>query len=153
MVSSIMDRLLGVRQTGDDSPRAAGQYLSQLKLSVRADLENLLNTRWRCTGWPQHFRELNPSLVNYGLPDFTGLNMSAPAERERIRLELERAIRRFEPRLKDVAVTVHIDADRFDRTLRFRITGALRTEPVPERVVFDSELKTATATIEVTALS
>ena len=43
--------------------------------------------------------------------------------------------------------------DRSDRTLRLRITGVLRTEPVPERVVFDSELEPSTAAIEVKAVS
>jgi type VI secretion system protein ImpF len=91
-------------------------------------------------------------LVEYGIPDFTGLNMSVPAERERVRLEIERVIRRYEPRLKSVAVTVQPNVNKFDRTLRLRITGVLRTEPVPERVVFDSELEPA-AGIEIKAVS
>jgi type VI secretion system protein ImpF len=134
------------------SLRTGGQDIRQLKLSVRRDLENLLNTRRRCIESPADCRELKDSLVEYGIPDFTGLNMSVPAERERVRLEIERVIRRYEPRLKSVAVTVQPNVNKFDRTLRLRITGVLRTEPVPERVVFDSELEPA-AGIEIKAVS
>jgi type VI secretion system protein ImpF len=134
------------------SLRTGGQDIRQLKRSVGRDLANLLNTRRRCIEYPADCRELNNSLVEYGIPDFTGLNMSLPAERERARLEIERVIRRYEPRLKNVAVTVQTNVDKYDRTLRLRITGVLRTEPVPERVVFDSELEPAVG-IEIKAVS
>jgi type VI secretion system protein ImpF len=151
LTSSVVDRLL--YEPGEMmSLRTGGQDIRQLKLSVRRDLENLLNTRRRCIESPADCRELKDSLVEYGIPDFTGLNMSVPAERERVRLEIERVIRRYEPRLKSVAVTVQPNVNKFDRTLRLRITGVLRTEPVPERVVFDSELEPA-AGIEIKAVS
>ena len=65
---------------------------------------------------------------------------------------IERVVRRYEPRLKSVAVTVQPDVNKFDRTLRLRITAVLRTEPIPERVVFDSELDPAVG-IEIKAVS
>ena len=78
--------------------------------------------------------------------------MSVPAEREQTRLEIERAIRRFEPRLKNVVVTVQSNVDKLDRRLRLRITAVLRTDPVAERVVFDSELEPSTAAVEIKAV-
>ena len=132
--------------------RTEGQNLRQLKLNVGRDLEDLLNTRRRCIESPADCRELKDSLVEYGIPDFTGLNMSVPAERERARLEIERVIRRYEPRLKSVVVTVQANVNKFDRTLRLRISGVLRTDPIPERVVFDSELEPAVG-IEIKAVS
>jgi type VI secretion system protein ImpF len=149
LVSSVLDRLIDDPNASGEPPRSSGQHLSQLKRSVTRDLENLLNTRRRWKEFPPESRDLEGSLINYGIPDFTGLNMSVPSERERTRAEIERVIRRFEPRLKNVVVTIEANADAFERTLRFRITGVLRTEPLPERVVFDSELKPATAEIEV----
>ena len=153
LVRSVVDRLL------DDTPVHAGapasseaEELRQLTLDVGRDLENLLNTRRRFKPCPPHFHELASSLIEYGIPDFTGLNMSVPSEREQARLAIERAIRRFEPRLKNVAVTVQPNVDRADRRLRLRITGVLRTEPVPEFVVFDSELQPTTAAFEVSAV-
>ena len=152
LVSSILDRLTDDPHAGGELARSAG-HLSHLKRSVSRDLENLLNTRRRWKEFPPESRELEASLINYGIPDFTGLNMSLPSEREQTRAEIERVIRRFEPRLRNVVVTIDANADTFERTLRFRITGVLRTEPIPERVVFDSELKPATAEIEVKAVS
>ena len=152
LVSSILDRLTDDPHVGSELARSAG-HLSHLKRSVSRDLENLLNTRRRWKEFPPESRELETSLINYGIPDFTGLNMSLPSEREQTRAEIERVIRRFEPRLKNVVVTIEANADTFERTLRFRITGVLRTEPIPERVVFDSELKPATAEIEVKAVA
>ena len=153
LVSSVINRLLdGASQGGQAVLRSGGQDLRQLKLDVGRDLEDLLNTRRRCKPWPPAFRELNRSLVDYGIPDFTGLNMSVPAEREATRLEIERVIRRFEPRLKNVVVTLQTNVDKADRRLRLRITGVLRTEPVPERVVFDSDLEPSTAAIEIKAV-
>jgi type VI secretion system protein ImpF len=151
LVGSIMDRLDSDPSRAD--PRfAGGQPASELKLSVCRDLENLLNTRRRCLELSPKYRELGGTLIDYGIPDFTGLNMSVPAMREEMRLEIERVIRRFEPRLTKVAVTVQSNADRSDRTLRLRITGVLRAKPEPESVVFDSELRPSTATIAVKAV-
>jgi type VI secretion system protein ImpF len=153
LVSSVINRLLEGPSRGRQALlRSSGQDLRQLKLDVGRDLEDLLNTRRRCKAFPPAFRELNKSLVDYGIPDFTGLNMSVPAEREATRLEIERVIRRFEPRLKNVVVSLQTNLDKADRRLRLRITGVLRTEPVPERVVFDSDLEPSTAAIEIKAV-
>jgi type VI secretion system protein ImpF len=154
LVSSVIDRLLeDSTQTGAALPPSDGEDLRQLTLDVGRDLENLLNTRRRCKACPPELQELNKSLIDYGIPDFTGLNMSAPAEREQTRLAIERAIRQFEPRLTNVVVAVQPNVDRADRRLHLRITGVLRTEPVPERVVFDSEVHPSTASIAVSAVS
>lgn len=150
LVPSVFDRLL------DDDPgnsreaaRSRWQLLRDLKQSVRRDLENLLNTRQRCTAWPVELDELDRSLVNYGIPDFTGVNMSAPSERERLRSTVQRLIEQFEPRFRTVRVKMLDNVDAFDRTLRFRIDALLDVDPVPEPVVFDSQLEPATATFEI----
>jgi type VI secretion system protein ImpF len=124
-----------------------------LKREIGRDMENLLNSRRRCKPGPSLYRELNDSVSDYGIPDFTGLNMSLRTEREKARLEIERVISRFEPRLKNVTVTVQGNVDESDRTLRLRITGVLRTSPQEERVAFDSKVQPSTRVIEVKAAS
>jgi type VI secretion system protein ImpF len=153
LASSILDRLMD-EEPGNrkEQPRSVGQQLRELKSGLRRDLESLLNTRWRCRVWPPELDQLDVSLVNYGIPDFTGVNMSVPAERENLRIVIQRAIARFEPRLKNVVVTVMPNADPFDRVLRFRINGIMRAEPAPEPVTFDSELEPSTTAIEIKAL-
>lgn len=141
---SIMDRL------STEGPREGyGQNISQLKESVRTDLENLLNTRWRCMSWPPDLDELDLSLVNYGIPDFTGANFAANADREQLRRIIERIVRGFEPRFKQVRVALVENADDEDRTIRFRIDALLFADPAPEQVVFDSQLEPATCNFSV----
>jgi type VI secretion system protein ImpF len=125
------------------------QMLRELKMSVRRDLENLLNARWRCKVWPPDLNELETSLVNYGIPDFTGANLGIHANREEFRKIIERVIRRYEPRFKRVSVTILNNNESEDRTLRFKIDALLHAEPAPEPVVFESTLLPATAHFEV----
>lgn len=150
LVPSILDRLLDDDpQNRRDVPKTRNQVLREMKQSVRRDLEQLLNTRWRCRSWPPDLEQLEVSLVNYGIPDFTGANMSQAAEREQLRAVIERVVRKFEPRFKSVTVRMMENADEFDRTLRFRIDAMLYAEPAPEPVVFDSQLEPASADFKV----
>jgi type VI secretion system protein ImpF len=152
LTPSLLDRLLDDEpQRRHELPQSRGQLLRELKHSVRRDLENLLNTRWQCRSVPSELAELQVSLVNYGIPDFSGARLSTTAGREQLRSIVERSVGHFEPRLTKVRVTLLPPNDELDRRLRLRIDAMLRVEPHPEPVVFDSELKRATSTFEVTA--
>jgi len=154
LVPSVLDRLL------DDEPgvareplRARHQVLREMKHSLRRDLENLLNTRQRATRWPPHCRELEHSLLNYGIPDVTGLDLTTGEGREQLRQLIETELRELDPRFKSVSVHLLEPADRSDRTLRFRIDAVVYAEPALEEVVFDSALKPATGEIEVKGMA
>ena len=150
LIPSVFDRLLDDEPTNSrETARSRRQVLRELKQSVGRDLENLLNTRQRWGDLSEAMEELQESLVNYGIPDFTGMNMSIPSERELLRGVIERVILRFEPRFKSVKVHLLENSDAFDRTLRFRIEGLLQVEPAPEPVVFDSQLEPTTSNFEV----
>src|SRR5262245_52016910 len=99
LVTSVLDRL---RDDSTEHPGQSlqfdGEDLGQLTQAVGRDLENLLNTRRRCRSSPPQLEEVGRSVIEYGIPDFTGLNMTLPSERELTRLAIERAIRQFEPR-------------------------------------------------------
>jgi type VI secretion system protein ImpF len=138
IVASVLDRLLDSNpDLAADPPKGRGQYLREMRDSVRRDIENLLNTRQRCRGWPDGLHELDQSLVNYGIPDFTGTDLSADQHREEFRATVETVLRSYEPRFASVSVTM-LPGDRLDRTLRFRIEALLHADPVPEPIVFDS---------------
>jgi len=147
---SILDRLVqqDATRTGSSARRGV-QGLRELKESIRRDLEDLLNTRWRAKSWPPHLEELEVSLVNYGIPDFTGANLGSPDNQEEFRRIIQRVIQKFEPRFKSVSVKLLKSADPLDRTLRFRIDGTINAEPTPEPVVFDSSLEPLTTSFEV----
>lgn len=150
LVPSVYDRLIDEDVTlQHDTPKSRSQVLRELKQSVRRDLESLLNTRWRCADWPPDFDQLDLSLVNYGIPDFTGSNMATAANRDHLRRVVERALKTFEPRFKSVQVELLENREREDRVLRFRIDALLYAEPAPEPVTFDSQLEPTSATFEV----
>jgi type VI secretion system protein ImpF len=148
MVPSVLDRLLdddpGTRR---EAPRSRSQSLGQLKQSVRDDLQNLLNTRTRNVTWGPGLEELNRSLLNYGMPDFGGVNLASEDDRERFCSEVEAVIRQHEPRLLRVRVLPVTSNEPVDRTFNFRIEALLRAEPDPEHVTFDSVVKPSTGSV------
>lgn len=150
LMASVVDRLIEQPAAGGTPAvdRDVNDVVQQVR-NVARDLEDLLNTRRRVLAPPSEYKELNASIIEYGIPDFTGLNMTLPSEREQTRRTIERAIRQFEPRLRNVAVTVLTNIDKSDRKLRLRIAGVLRSEPVPERVEFDSEVDPSTTTVSI----
>jgi type VI secretion system protein ImpF len=142
LAPSILDRLL------DDEPGVShepsvnrGQSLRELEGAVARDLEALLNTRQETLDeLPAEFKEVNRSLITYGLPDFTALSLLSLADRTRILRSVESAIARFEPRLQRVRVQLETPRNH-DRGLRFRIDALLRVDPSPEPVTFDAVLQ------------
>ena len=148
VLRSVLDRLTD-NGSGAAPGKTSAQSVRDLKQSVRRDLENLLNTRWRCTSWPPDLKMLDSSLVNYGIPDFSGANLGNASTREEFRKLLEKAISTFEPRFLKVSVRVAEAPDPLDRTLRFRIDAVLRAEPTPEPVRFDTAMEPTTAAFSV----
>lgn len=150
LLPSLLDRLIDDDPGAlKEQPRSTAQQLRQLKQSVRRDLENLLNTRWRAIGWPSELKELDTSIVNYGIPDFTGANLGSAGSRDDFVRIIEETIRRCEPRLKRVKVELLDNAEREDRTMRFRIDAMLQADPDPEQVVFDSALEPSSGNFRV----
>jgi type VI secretion system protein ImpF len=150
LAASLLDRLLDANpDLAVDPPKARGQYLREMRDAVRRDIENLLNTRQRCRGWPDGLGELQRSLVNYGIPDFTGMDLSADERRESFRATIETVLRDYEPRFASVAVTMLAGSDQLDRTLRFRIEALIYADPMPEPIIFDSYVDPATRSFAV----
>jgi type VI secretion system protein ImpF len=149
---SLIDRLI------DDEPdrmrdpsRSQAETLDALRRSVRRDLEALLNTRRRWRSWPEGYTELNLSPLGYGISDFSSGAFNDPRRREWLRSEVEQTIRRFEPRLVRLRVTLLESKDELEATLHLRIEGLLRTEPAPDPIAFDTVVDAATAEVLVKA--
>jgi type VI secretion system protein ImpF len=126
LTPSLLDRLYDVGEAGSGAARRPFQSINEMRSAVRRDLENLLNTRWRCIRQAEIGQGLASSLVNYGLPDFCGSNMQAAQNPDIVFEQIVEAIERFEPRLKNVRVVPLQDEPSVDRTLRFQIE-AVRT--------------------------
>jgi manganese/iron transport system permease protein len=62
-------------------------------------------------------------------------------------------VRRFEPRLMNVRVTLakapRERAETLDRTLRLRVEAVLRSDPVPEQISFETQLRPVTLDVSV----
>ena len=107
---------------------------------MRRDLEWLLNTRRNPDEAPESLAELSQSVYNYGLPDFSAVSLNSPKDRDWLLVEVERTVALFEPRLKDVRVTL-LDEPGVNRALHFQIEGMLQMDPAPEQVSFDTVLQ------------
>lgn len=150
LIPSILDRLIDNepgRTTEGYGSRT--QMLKELRESVRRDLQNLLNTRAPWLALPGQWTTLKDSIINYGIPDFAGADLSSAEEKERFRSLIEAVIQRYETRFKSVHVTLVEGDGETDRALRFRIDALLNVEPAVKPVVFDSSLEPVTRTIEV----
>ncbi len=141
---SVLDRLI------DNEPEVStetllddNQSLRIIQAAVRRDLENLLNTRYRCVAWPPELKELDDSLINYGIPDFTASGLNAAQDSDILIKAIRLSISLFEPRLTDLRIE-RVQDDYVDRTFRFRIEGTLLIEDKTLRVRFDSSLESET---------
>ena len=117
--------------------------MREIRESVMRDLENLLNTRWRCKSWPPKLSDLNDSLINYGIPDFSSIDLSSELDRDTLREAIEFAIRTYETRFESVSVEIPKGRTVEDRSLHFIIRAELRATPAPEPIVFDSVLQSS----------
>lgn len=150
LTPSILDRLLDYNPSSNvESQASRTQLIKELRESVRRDLEFLLNTRQRCTPLPEDYRALEDTSINYGIPDYTGVNLALDDEREKFVRIIEKIIIKNETRLRSVKITLMDDHNSIDRTFRFRIDGILKVEPAVKPVVFDSTMEPVLKTFEV----
>ncbi len=149
VTTSVFDRLLDDDPKSQrEAPTSSHVALRDLKLSVRRDLEWLLNSRQSIVEIPETLEEVNRSVAVYGLPDVTGLSVTNQAERNKLVRSIEKALKVFDPRFKNPKVVLE-QTTSTDRQLRFRIEAILDIDPAPERVVFDTVLQTGNGDFKV----
>jgi type VI secretion system protein ImpF len=153
---SLLDRLTddnpGVKQESRDKRIMS---MRQLRAAVLRDLEFLLNA----SGQPR-FEEIHQfpyvakSVINYGIPDMTGLTTSGitPGQLERVVIE---AIHHFEPRIVRDGLSVRAIAkesswgQETDQKFEFEITGDFCPLPMPESLYVRTEVDLETGRCEV----
>ena len=137
---SVLDRLIDYEpEYSREAAPSRAKNLRMLKQSVRRDLEWLLNTR-STPNVPPDLKEVQSSIVVFGLPDMTTLSAKSPADKVRLRRSVERVLEAFEPRLEGVVVTVDPEPGP-GLSLKFRIDARLKVDPAPEPVSFDTLLQ------------
>lgn len=132
LMPSFLDRLIDAGQSGASG--AVVYTLEQMIDTVRADLEELLNTRQSQSLHDCPYPLVKDSILGYGLPDLNSIPNARDSEA--IGDHISRLIERFEPRLKNVRVEIESDDEsgpREDaRQLKFQISARLNVDPAPE---------------------
>lgn len=146
---SVLDRLL------DDHPEVTSNTpmffeVADFKRALARDLEALLNTRIL-----DHSELLEPyplagqTVINFGIPDLSGLSLLNPDDREYLRDRVRRAIECHEPRLTRVRITLELPRDG-ERLLRFRVDAVLKVHPHKPPVSFDATLQLSSNAYQIT---
>ena len=123
--------------------------LSQFKESIRRDLEQLLNTRYRCKSLPSGLKYAQNSTLNYGIPDLSTLNLINPTSRQQFCHQLASIIRQYEPRFSSVKVVAEELKSTENEEFRFSVEAIVNAEPAPILMVFDSTLELISTQVEV----
>ncbi|HEU4388683.1 MAG TPA: type VI secretion system baseplate subunit TssE [Blastocatellia bacterium] len=104
-----------------------------LRNSVKRELGRLLNTR--CPIPIGRFPVEGRTAIDYGVPDFSSLSPRSTDDRNRIESILSHAVRTFEPRLRQVQVSV-VEPLASERALSVKIDALLTVDSITERVSF-----------------
>ncbi|HVA51440.1 MAG TPA: type VI secretion system baseplate subunit TssE [Pirellulales bacterium] len=152
LLPSVVDRLLDDEpDVSTEAPWSWTQDVNELKQSVMRDLEALLNTRQTSPDLARDApeAEIAQSVLTYGLPDLTSFLATSADARETLRFAVEEAVRRFEPRLVDVRVSLRKPEGQFDRTLRLTVEAWLAMDPEPVPVLFDTVVEPSSGVYKV----
>jgi type VI secretion system protein ImpF len=151
---SLLDRLTDDEPDQKQEPRMKRVLSpSRLRECVRRDLgwlfntSNLVDVVREVGDYPHVVR----SVLNYGLPDFTGHTASSIDLRV-LEALLRNAIWEFEPRLlrNSVQVTLAVDsAEMNHNAMTFSIEAELWAQPLPLRLFLRTDLDLETGEIEV----
>jgi type VI secretion system protein ImpF len=98
------------------------------------------------------YPEVAQSVVNFGIPDLTGIAVSG-VDAADLQRELRDAMLTFEPRLtpSTLRVAVEVRADRMNqRSLTFRIDSEMWAQPLPLNLYLKSEVDLETGGVSVT---
>ena len=161
---SLLDRLLDHEpQQARETQDARVLTRSQLRAAVLRDLSWLFNAirpepepqsqrtdelaLWRSAPFARR------SVLNYGMPAFSGVTLSSMDTRA-IERSVEEAIRNFEPRIDPatLTVTVKIDNGNHHNTLQLVIRGHMWSQPVPLELLLAADVDIETGSTRVREL-
>ena len=148
IIHSLLDRLT------DHNPEQAIEpieddeaALNHYKISLRQDLESLLNAKRPDLTGLDRYPELETTIVGFGLRDISTEDFSAAGARDRVRRMVTQAIRQHETRL--TRIEVEID-DRLTSTgVRLRVSAQLTLSRARDDVVYEALVRPGDRTISV----
>lgn len=150
---SLLDRLI------DNEPAVSVESrdrrvlsFSQLRAAVLRDLVWLLNTACQRPADIDGMREVEKSVLNFGVPSLTGRTVSGLRAID-IEQDLTRAIERYEPRILPRSLHVRVITEEKHgkpNTLVMEIEGEIWAQPLPEPLYIRTavDLETGHFTLE-----
>ncbi|MCO6415515.1 type VI secretion system baseplate subunit TssE [Siccirubricoccus sp. KC 17139] len=150
---SLLDRLTdNAPENSRDPPDQSMLSMAQLRASVLRDLAWLFaTTRLEVLEELDGLQEVRRSVLNYGLPAFTGLT-SGGNRIAQLENAIAEAIRVFEPRILRDTLRVKLRGlqnDSADGALVFEIQGELWAQPVPLRILLETAIEPESNTVSV----
>jgi type VI secretion system protein ImpF len=148
LTPSILDRLIDPESAG--TAIMSGYSAEKMFGAVLRDLEDLLNTRRTAGIVPNHFDEVQTSIVAYGLPDLASADASSTTSRQEVAAAIKVVIERYEPRLQDIGVfLLNPEDDPVRQAVKFRVDARLAVDPFPD-IAFDTILEMGSGHYKVT---
>lgn len=154
---SLLDRLTDDEPEKKSEPRARrGLTKAKLRQSVMRDLNWLFNSSNFVTVQNlDDCPEVARSVLNYGMPDFTGHTLSS-IDASEIEQLLKQAIIEFEPRIirRTIKVRLNVDTEQMSHNaMTFDIEGELWADPVPLHIYMKTKLDLEVGDIKVYDIS
>ena len=130
----LFDRL-SLKGSVSPAGQSAESRLSDIEASIYKELQSLTLSRSRLS-IEQFLKTARLTVLDWGLPDLTGLSAERSEDRDLCARVVLRAIEAFEPRLSKP--TVEIAAFRQGRDIcRFSLAAELRLGTIRERLIFN----------------
>lgn len=151
---SLLDRLTDDEPTRQVESREQRVFsLTRLREAVLRDLAWLLNTTNLEAGIDlDGYPEVRHSVLNYGIPDLSGVSVSS-ANIGELERDLRQAIIDFEPRILRNSLTVWLQTNESQmnhNAMTFLIEGELWAQPVPLRMYLKTEIDLDIGDVRVT---
>ncbi|HTK00295.1 MAG TPA: type VI secretion system baseplate subunit TssE [Bordetella sp.] len=151
---ALLDRLTDLHPDADSESRERRVIsLRQLRAGVLRDISHVLNARGLFGSALQAYSDVAGSVLNAGLPDFTG-KAASNVDRTMLAEKIAETIRCFEPRI--LADTLRVSPVLSAQAARgnimaFLVEGELWAQPYPERLYLMTELDLEDGQISISA--
>lgn len=129
----------------DDEPQSLSEKsiaksidATTLYEDIRINLQRILNTRFLGVQWPVYLDQLNQSILNYGIDDFTHSYFGNKQSQKNLCVKLSSVIATYESRLSDVMVFALESDMAMERLLKIRIEAQINLVPAPIPAIFES---------------
>ncbi|MDE3166393.1 MAG: type VI secretion system baseplate subunit TssE [Acidobacteriota bacterium] len=139
---SLLDRLID-EEPGSrvEAAMSRAESVRIFRAAVKRDLEWLLNTTCAPHDIPESCAETRRSVLCYGLPDVSSVQLQDPGDEQNLLRSLEEAIEWYEPRLAHARVTSKDPYRPGKQAITFHVEAVLLLDPAPERISFDTVLE------------